>query len=233
LSKGEEGTKEAIPYRKAVGSLIYIATVSRPDIMFAVSKVSRYLNCYNNTHWNAVKKIIRYLKGTKHYRLVYNKNKDSNIKVYSDADYAGCTDTRRSTTGYVLVKNGAAITWNSQRQNSVALSTMEAEFIAACAATKEAMWVKQFFNDINVCIVNPLTLYLDNQSAISFIKNHNYHKHSKHIEVKYNFVKEKYQAKDIDISFVSTESQLSDICTKALSRIKFETFRIQLGLQIS
>jgi len=231
LSKSEENMENAIPYREAVGSLIYIATLSRPDIMYAVSMVSRFLNCYSNVHWNAVKKIFKYLKGTSSYGLMYCGNKESNVKSYSDVDYAGCLDTRRSTTGYVLIKNGAAITWNTQRQQSVALSTMEAEFMAVCAATKEVMWVKQLLSDTNIYTDNSLMLYIDNQSAISFIKNCNSHKRTKHIEVRSNFIKEKYQAKYIDIKYVPTESQISDICTKALPKVRFEKLRALIGLQ--
>jgi len=103
--------------------------------------------------------------------------------------------------------------------------------MAACAATKEVMWVKQLLSDTNIYTDNSLMLYIDNQSTISFIKNCNSHKRTKHIEVRYNFIKEKYQAKDIDIMYVPTELQISDICTKALPKVRFEKLRALVGLQ--
>lgn len=183
LQKGESEPEKDIPYREAVGCLMHLAVVSRPEIMFAVSLVSRFLTCYNNTHWNAVKKIFKYLKDTKNYGLYYTATSSSqplDVIGYSDADYANDLDTRRSFTGYVFIKNSAAVTWSSQRQQTVALSTTEAEFMAACAATKEAMWIKQFLCSVGNYSQDTLCLHLDNQSAISVIKNINFHKRCKH-----------------------------------------------------
>ncbi|CAK1547641.1 unnamed protein product [Leptosia nina] len=131
--------EKCFPYREAVGSLMFAAIVTRPDIMFAVSTVSRFLNSHDQSHWNAVKKIFKYLKGTLSFGLCFRSNENNTLESYSDADYANDPVTRRSTTGYVFMKNGAAITWNSQRQTTVALSTTEAEFMASCSATKEAL----------------------------------------------------------------------------------------------
>ncbi|XP_072934839.1 uncharacterized protein [Epargyreus clarus] len=140
LEKGNGEPEKNIPYREAVGSLMHLDIVSRPDIMFAVNLVSRYLNWFNQTHWNAVKKIFKYLNDTKGYGLCYTHTPlTTEIIGYSDADFANDLDTRRSVTGYVFIKNGAAVTWSSQRQQTVVLSTTEAEFMAACAATKEAI----------------------------------------------------------------------------------------------
>lgn len=134
----EEADKD-IPYREAVGSLMHLAIVSRPDIMVAVSLVSRFLNNYNQT-WNAVKRIFKYLKDTKEYGLCYSQTaQPAEVTGYNDADYANDLGTSRPVTGYVFIKNGAAVTWSSQRQQTVALSTTEAEFMAACAATKETI----------------------------------------------------------------------------------------------
>lgn len=231
LQKGEEEPERNLPYREAVGSLMHLATVSQPDITFAVNLVSRFLNCYNQIHWNAVKRIFKYLKDTKDYGLYYkNTNQSSEVTGYSDADYANDPDSRRSVTGYVFIKSGAAITWSSQRQQTVALSTTEAEFMAACAATKEAMWIKQFLSDIGEYQQDTLCLNLDNQSAISVIKNVNFHKRCKHIEVKYYFIKEKYQQKIIFLKYVTSENQYADILTKALSKDKFNSLRFKLGM---
>ncbi|XP_045783756.1 secreted RxLR effector protein 161-like [Maniola jurtina] len=230
LEKGECSADKNIPYREAVGSLMHLAIVSRPDIMFAVSLVSRFLNCYNESHWNAVKKIFKYLKETKNYGLCYLSSTNHEILGYCDADYANDVDTRRSIRGYVFIKNGAAVTWSSQRQQTVALSTTEAEFMAACAATKEAIWIKQLLSDIGEYKQQTLCLNLDNQSAISVIRNANFHKRCKHIDIKYHFVKEKYYDKVIDLKYVCSSNQYADIFTKALSRDKFRLLREKIGL---
>lgn len=231
LQKGDGEPEKDYPYREAVGSLMHLATVSRPEIMFAVSLVSRFLNCYNKSHWHAVMKIFKYLKDTKDYGLYYSSTSEPPaVTGYSDADYANDIDTRRSVTGYVFIKNGAAVTWSSQRQQTVALSTTEAEFMAACAATKEAMWIKQLLCDIGEYKQDTMCLHLDNQSAISVIKNINFHKRCKHIDIKYHFIKEKYFQKIIDLKSVSTADQYADILTKALSKDKFQFLRSKLGM---
>ncbi|GBP87760.1 Retrovirus-related Pol polyprotein from transposon TNT 1-94 [Eumeta japonica] len=147
LQKADDKPKKDHPYREAVGSLIHAAAVSRPDIMFAVSQVSRYLHSYDDSHWNAVMKILKYLKETKDHGLNY-MSECTDLIGYSDADFANDIETRRSITGYVFLKNGAAVTWSTQRQQTVALSTTKSEFMAVCAATKEAIWLRQLLCDI-------------------------------------------------------------------------------------
>lgn len=231
LQKADAAPKNSYPYREAVGSLIHAATVSRPDIMFAVSQVSRYLHSYDDSHWNAVKKILKYLKETKSYGLCYLSYSDSTDLIgYSDADYANDPVTRRSITGYVFIKNGAAVTWSSQRQQTVALSTTEAEFMAACAATKEAMWLKQLLSDISEFNQQSVCINIDNQSAINVIKNSEFHKRCKHIDIKYNFIKEKYFENIISLNYVHTNDQYADIFTKALPRDKFAYVRNNIGM---
>lgn len=209
---------------------MHLAIVSRPDIMHGVSLVSRYLNCYDHTHWNVVKKIMKYLKETQNYGLCYQSSSSNTLQAYSDADYAKDTGTRRSLTGYVFIKNGAAVTWATQRQQSVALSTTEAEFMAACAATKEALWLKRLLTDINSVNQDTMILHIDNQSAICLIKNVDYHKRCKHIDVKYNFIKEKFAEKQIDLKYICTKEQYADIFTKALPRDQFQYLRRKIGL---
>lgn len=230
LEKSKSEPDRRIPYREAVGSLMHLAIVSRPDIMYAVSLVSRYLDSFDNTHWNAVKKILKYLKETQDYGLRYSAATQNIVEGYSDADYAKDTETRKSTTGYVFIKNGAAITWASQRQQSIALSTTEAEFMAACAATKEALWIKRLLLDLDIFNQESVCLNIDNQSAISVIKNVDFHKRCKHIDIKYKFVKEKFQEQEIDLNYVCTKEQLADLFTKGLSRDRFKYLRDRIGI---
>lgn len=231
LQKADDAPKENYPYREAVGSLIHAATVSRPDIMFAVSQVSRYLHSYDDSHWNAVKKILKYLKETKSYGLCYTSNCDSTDLIgYSDADFANDVVTRCSITGYVFLKNGAVVTWSSQLQSTVALSTTEAEFMAAYAATKEAMWLRQLLSDISKFNKKSVCVNIDNQSAINVIKNSEFHKRCKHIDIKDNFVKEKYYKNIISLNYVHTDNQYADIFTKALPKDKFRFLRNNIGM---
>ncbi|KPJ19636.1 Retrovirus-related Pol polyprotein from transposon TNT 1-94 [Papilio machaon] len=231
LQKGDAVPARNLPYREAVGSLIHLATVSRPDIAYAVSVVSQFLHNYNESHWNAVKKIFKYLKGTIEFGLCYqSKPQSTELIGYSDADYANDIETRRSMTGYVFIKNGAAVTWSSQRQQSVALSTTEAEFMAACAATKEIMWLKQLLCDIGQYKQVSVCLNIDNQSAINVIKNSEFHKRCKHIDIKYNFIKEKYQQNVISLNYVNSVEQFADIFTKSLPRERFKLLRSNIGM---
>lgn len=137
-SKEEQEEMSTVPYRQAVGSLMYAAVVSRPDITYAVSNVSRFLDKPGKEHWMAVKKILRYIRGTLEYGLLYKADNEY-LRGYTDSDYAGCVDTRRSTSGFIFIKSGAGVSWMSQRQRIVALSTTEAEYVAATEGAKEVI----------------------------------------------------------------------------------------------
>lgn len=140
--KSENKTKqmENIPYREAIGSLLFAARVSRPDIEYVVNQASQFLNDYSDEHWKAVKRIFRYLKGTIDYGIVYGCNKiNCDLVRYTNADYAGCIDTQKSTSGFIFLLNGGAITWSSQKQRVIARSTTEAEYITLATGTKDAI----------------------------------------------------------------------------------------------
>lgn len=144
---------------------------------------------------------------------------------YSDSDYASDLDARKSTTGYIFMLNGGAVTWSSQRQRSVALSTTEAEYMAACAATKEAIWLRQLLSDIDEPISGPTTLYIDNQSAIKLIHNPEFHKRTKHIDIRYHFIREKLKKGEIETQYKSSEQQLADFLMKPLPLPRFKFLR--------
>jgi len=127
-----------VPYREAIGSLIYLVTVTRPDICYAVNRLSQYMERPKQKHWNGVKKVLKYLKSSVNYGTLYKSNSEDSPHRYSDADFAGDVDSRKSTTGYVFMNAGGAITWASRKQQVVALSTMEAEYIAGSAVAQEA-----------------------------------------------------------------------------------------------
>lgn len=213
------------PYREAIGSLLFLSSVSRPDISFAVNVLSRYVNNPSQQHVNAVKRVIRYLINTKDLCIKYGESSD--LTGYSDSDFAGDVDTRKSTTGYIFNMNGGPITWCSQKQKTTALSTTEAEFVSACEAAKEILWLQQLLSDLGENI-KCVQLYVDNQSAIKLISNPVYHKKTKHIDVKYNFVREKVELGIIKLNYIPSNSQLADMLTKALPVQSFAYFRDQI-----
>lgn len=222
LSKNQNDCDTKFPYREVVGALLFLSSVSRPDISFAVNLVSRYVSNPGKAHVNAVKRIIRYLICTKTLSIVYHTNTE--LVGYSDSDFAGDVDSRKSTTGYLFLMNGGPVTWASRKQNTIALSTTESEYMAACDAAKEILWIKQFLLDIGES-QNSVILNIDNQSAIKLIKNPVFHKRSKHIDVRYNFIREKVEQNIIEIKYVESSCQLADFLTKALPFQKFNCIR--------
>lgn len=219
---------QSIPYKEAVGSLTYIAQATRPDISFAVNMVSKFSSNPGRRHWEAVKRIIRYLKGTSDNRLEYSVTGNPQLTGYTDADWGGDEENRRSTSGYVFSKMGGAISWNCKRQEVVALSTCEAEYIALSRTTQEALWwqqmLKQVYGDIQVPIL------CDNQSAICVARNQGYNPRTKHISIRYHFVREALDRGDISLDYVSTKQQPADGFTKPLTRQNHEAFKKLLGI---
>lgn len=230
LFKGESSEKdENIPYQQAVGSLIYLAQGTRPDIAYAVNNASRFNNCYTSEHWGAVKRIFRYIRGTTGIQLRFKKQKDFGLHGFSDADWANDVDDRKSTTGHVFRRSGCAISWNSRRKQTVALSTTEAEYMALAAATQEAIWLRQFeeeFWQIN----SPITMYCDNRSAICLANNSVYSARSKHIDIRHHYVREKCNEEKIVVKHINTDFMAADGLTKALPKQKFVFCRNSFGL---
>ncbi|XP_038970866.1 secreted RxLR effector protein 161-like [Phoenix dactylifera] len=186
---------ENIPYASAVGSLMYAQTCTRPDISFAVGMLGRYQSNPGMDHWKAAKKVMRYLQGTKNYMLTYRKSDSLEVIGYSDLDFAGCVDSRKSTFGYLFLLAGGAISWKSAKQTSTALSIMEAEFVACFEATVHSLWLRNFISGLGIVdsIARPLRIFCDNTAAVHFSRNDKYSNGAKHIELKYFVVKEEVQ----------------------------------------
>ena len=219
-------------YQSAVGSLQYLSTMTRPDITFAVSNVGKFSSKPTKDHWVAVKRIIRYLQGTSNYGLKYSYD-GSNTSTcigYSDSDFGGDTDDRKSTSGYIFQIGGTGISWRSKKQTSVALSTAEAEYIALSQAAQEAIWLRQLSTDLLCKPQQPTTVYEDNQAAISMSKNPQAHGKSKHIEIKYHFIREQVNNKNIEVKYCSTDNMIADMLTKGLSKEKFHKLRQLAGV---
>lgn len=203
------------PYRQAVGSLMYLAVATRPDISYAVGLVSRFLEHPSEEHASAVKRIMRYIKGHITYGIKFENvtNLPLSFCIYSDADYAGDIDSRKSTSGYMFMLSNGIIGWASERQKSVALSTTESEYVAASTAIREMVWLQHLLKELQPKDVWQPNLYMDNESALKLIKNPVHHKRSKHIDVKFHFVREKYQEKLFNLLHVPTDEQNADIFT--------------------
>jgi ribonuclease HI len=212
---GDPLDTDKFPYSQLVGSLMYIAVCTRPDISYAVGALARYMAKPTTVHWQAAKGVLRYLAGTADFGITFGSTTDGLIG-YCDADYAGDTDTRRSTTGYVFLMAGGAVSWSSKRQQTIAASTTEAEYMAAAAAVKEALWLRNLLADFNIQIT-PVTLFADNQSAIKLLRNPISSLRSKHIDVIHHFARERVMKGDVMFSYIRTDDMLADMMTKALA----------------
>src|SRR3954469_3242967 len=182
---------QAIPYASAVGSIMYAQVCTRPDIAYIVGMLGRYLSNPEMDHWKAVKRVLRYLQRTKDYKLTYQRSDHLEIVGYTDSDFAGFVDSRRSTSGYVFMMVGGAISWKSVKQTLTASSTMEAEFIACYEASNQSIWLRNLITGLQVVegIESPLKINCDNKAAELYSKNNRSSSKSKHIDIKFLVVK--------------------------------------------
>ena len=214
-------------YRSLIGSLIYLMVCTRPDICYIVSKLSCFLEKPTENNWLMAKNILRYLKYTKDYKLTFSKNEciaDRTLRGYCDASWASGSDDRRSVTGYCFVVNpgGCTISWKSRKQPTVALSTTEAEYMALTEATKEALYLRSLLSDIDeqYNMSRPVVLYEDNQGAMALVKNPVFHNRTKHIDVRFHFIREHFTSGHIDLEYVCTENMVADCLTKLVTKAK-------------
>ena len=219
-----------IPYQEAVGCLMYLSQCTRPDILFAVNLLSRFNNNPGPKHWEAVKHLLRYLRGTSKMKLCYNADANSKLVGYSDADWASDLDDRRSTSGYIFLLQGGAISWSCKRQTTVSLSTCEAEYMALSAAVQEASWWRGLMSQLSE--EGPIELRCDNQSTICIARNGGYTPRTKHIDIRHHFIRDALDRRIVDLSYVQTDEQVADGLTKPLQRIKLERNREAMGLLI-
>ncbi|CAG7639035.1 unnamed protein product [Allacma fusca] len=203
---------------------------SRPDISFAVSRLAQFMNSYNESHWNAAKGILRYLKGTADMGITYHCSGDMELTAYTDSDYAGDKVTRKSTSGFVVMLNSSIITWSSQKQPCVSLSSTEAEYIALTSGAREIVWLRSFLEEMGYPQKGPTSILVDNQSAIRLTKNPEMHARTKHIDVRFHYVRELEANQLVHVEYVPTEDQLADSLTKPLLKGKLQHKRNRLGI---
>ena len=221
---------DGLHYLEIIGAVLY-ATQTRPDIQYAVSKLAQFGANPGKPHLEALKRVLRYLKGTAHFSLRLGGN-DSDIDLvgWTDSDWASDADTRRSVGGFVFEVAGGVVSWSSKKQPTVALSTTEAEYMAASDATKEAIWLRTLLEDLGFTQVSATILHGDNKGCIALSRNPIAHSRAKHIDIRHHFIRERIATSEIDLRYCSTKDMLADIFTKQLPREAFERFRAALGV---
>ena len=220
-------------YRAAIGSLMYAAIGTRPDIAYAIQSLSQFSHNLSSEHWHAVKHLFRYLQGTKDMGIMYDQcggSATTAISGFSDADWASNEIDRKSISRYTFLMGGGAISWTSKKQSIMALLSMEAEYIAATLATKQIIWLRDFLTALGFTQADPSELHIDNQSAIALAANPQFHARSKHIDVQFHFIRGVIQREIATIHWCPTDEMTADIFTKSLLRPKFKSFRDDLGM---
>ena len=224
-----------VPYINAVGSLMYLAITTRPDISYTVGVLTRFNSNPGQKHWQAVKHLFRYLKGTIDMKLVYGPDPMTSdlFTTYCDADHGGNKDNGKSTTGYMVKLGLGAVCWSSKLQPVVALSTTEAEYVAAVAAGKEICWMRNLLQELGYTSSHPSPLWIDNQSCITVAKNPEHHGRMKHLDLCFYWLRDKVEKKVITPAHVPTEDMPADLLTKPLAKPKVEKFRMLMGLMMN
>jgi hypothetical protein len=228
LGKGESCNTE-LPYQQLIGSLMYLAVLTRPDIAFSVGYLSQFNNCHDHEHWAHAKRVLRYLKRTKHYCLRYSREHNSKLTAFVDADWGSNVLDRRSYTGFCFYMSGCVVSWCSKKQSSISLSSTESEYIGISECVKEAMYLRTLQHEITndtYCI----TIFNDNQSALKLVSNPVFHNKSKHVDIRYHFCREIAAKGLIETKYLPTAEMPADLLTKSLGSVKHHRFVDKLGI---
>ncbi|KAJ9542935.1 hypothetical protein OSB04_029441 [Centaurea solstitialis] len=233
VSSQDQDKMKSVPYASAIGSIMYAMLCTRPDVAYSVSVTSRYQQNPGEPHWVAVKNILKYLRRTKEMFLVFRGSEDEiSVIRYSDASFQTDRDDFRSQSGYVFTLNGGAISWKSSKQDTIADSTTEAEYIAASDAAKKAVWLRNFLSDLRVVasVSRPIDIFCDNSGAVAQAKEPREHHKSRHVLRKYHLIREIIGRGDVRICKIPTEDNVADPLTKPLARVKHEAHANSIGM---
>jgi hypothetical protein len=230
-NKTELEEMKAVPYAQAVGSLMYAMMSIRPDICYATGLVSRYQSNPGKAHWQAVKRIFKYLQMTKNMKLCFGLD-ELEIKGFTNADFAGDTDDRKSTSGYVFLFGGTTVSWLSKKQGCVAKYTMEAEYIACSTAVINVVWIKCFVDSLKLDMQDrPVNVFCDNKSAISLIKSGANSSKDKYIDINYHYIQDIVEMGEIKVHFIPSTDMMADPMTKGLTLNQFRVHVTGMGLR--
>ena len=226
-----------IPYQSAVGAIMYAMLGTRPDIAFAITALSQFSTNPGHLHWLALKRVLRYLRGTMDHKLTYGGSNicqhPLKLVSYCDSDWGSDIDDRRSISGYVFLLSGGAVSWKTKKQPTVAQSSVEAEYMAANQAAREALWFRTLLNELGYfnLVSSPTKIYSDSQGSIALVKNPEFHTRTKHIDIQHHFVREHYINGAVDFEFVGTEDMIADVLTKPIAKVKHQKFVNLMGIK--
>jgi hypothetical protein len=215
-------------YQRGIGSLMYAATSTRPDIAFAVATLSQFMRNPGRVHWDAAKHTMRYLKGTADYGITLGGT-EGGIEAYVDADWAS-QPHRHSMSGYVIMLNGGPVAWSSRKQPIIALSTAEAEYIALTAAAREVLYLQLLVEELYDTPSSSTPVYCDNQAAIALASNNKFHARTKHIDIRYHFVRAHVKNGAFKLRYCPTDDNVANTFTKPLPRPRLQKLRTMMGL---
>lgn len=219
------------PYRSLIGSLMYLAISTRPDIAYAVQQLCKFMDCYGTVHWEAAKHVVQYLKGSHTTGLILGVKHTTRLLSYTDSDLASCIDTRRSVSGYCCTLGGGIITWSVHQQKTVSLSTCEAEYVATSEAANEIKWLRTLLGELEFPQLSATPLLCNNNRSIVLTEDSSFHTHAKRIDIKYHSIRQHVKQAHLKLHYVHSKDNLADRFTKALPQKDFEHLRACLGLR--
>ncbi|KAM2774890.1 hypothetical protein COP1_019726 [Malus domestica] len=220
------------PYASLIGSLMYAHVCTRLNIAYAISILGRFQSNHGNAHWLAAKKVLRYLQRTKEYQLVYKRDSKLELVGYSDLDFVGCLDSLKSTSGYIFMLANGVVSWKSVKQDIVATSTMQAEFVACYKATSQTVWLRNFISSLKIMhsIAKLVQIWCDNKSSIFYSKNNKRSPRTKHLNTKYALTRKKVKSGEIKVDYINTHAMLVDLLTKVFPNTVFHKHAANMGV---
>ena len=227
---GEHGAGLGYCVGPLVSSLMYLALRTRPDIAYAVQQLCHYLDCYQNVHWEAAKRVVHYLKGTQELKLSLGGDQPAHLMGHTDSNFATCVDTCQSVSGHCFSLGTGVITWSTRQQRIVTLSSCKAEYVAASEASQELTWICTLLGSIGFCQLTATPLLCDNRGAMVLTEDPSFHACVKHIDTRYHYICERIRLNHLKLHYVNTKDNIADIFTKALPRPAFIYLHTRLGL---